>query len=193
MVSFLYACLTEAGMKEHRSVEAGARGCLMEISIALLTICVILVISISYRNFGDKFACRGALGVGFPVSFLCDYGTGGSPISSWGRIDLADFPFFSVQGLLVDFLFYSVILGIAWLLRRVLRQNESYRVGTVVWVVLLGTAFLIGFLTAAAAYRSERVNFHDYILGIPSPVPATATPFGTPPPPAESPIPTTQQ
>jgi hypothetical protein len=164
----------------------------MEILIALLTIGVILAISSSYRNFDDQFACGGGLGAGFPVSFLCDYGAGGSPIDNWGKIDLSDFPYFSLQGLGIDFLFYSLILSVAWLIRRVLRPSETHRVGTVLWAGLLGVAFLAGFLSAAAMYKADRVNFHDYILGIPSPVPATATLLGTPPPPAESPIPTTQ-
>jgi len=181
----------EAGMRENQSFQVGSRSCLVEIAIALLTVFVILVISLSYRNFGDDFACDGGLGVGFPVSFLCDYGAGGSPIDNWGRIDLSDFPYFSLRGLLADVLFYSVILWIGWLIRHALRHNDSYRVGNIIWVALIGVAFIVGFLSASAIFKSDRVNFHDYILGIPSPAPATPTPFGTPPPQPFTPIPTT--
>jgi hypothetical protein len=183
----------EVGMNEHRSVPRRERGCLIEFAITLLAVVVLLVISANYRNFDDKFSCNGRLGAGFPISFLCDYGTGGSPIDSWGRIDFSDFPYFSLRGLFADALFYAVILGVGWLLRRAFRQNDSYGVGNMVWVVLIGIAFLFGFLSASAMFKADRVNFHDYLLGIPSPVPATSTPFGTPPPPEQTPIPTLGQ
>ena len=178
-------------MQENRSFPYRSRGCLVEIAVTLLTACVILVISASYRNYGDDFSCNnGGLGTGFPVSFLCDYGTGGSPISSWGKIDLADFPYFSLRGLLADILFYSVILWIGWLVRRAIHHNDSYQIGNYIWITLIGIAFIVGFLSASAMFKSDRINFHDYLLGIPTPVPATPTPFGTPPPPPFTPIPT---
>ena len=65
---------------------------------AVLTTCAVLAVSANRQNFSDYFSCRGGYGVGFPVSFLCDYGSGGSPINGWGRIDISDFPFFSLQG-----------------------------------------------------------------------------------------------
>jgi hypothetical protein len=85
---------------------------------AVLTTCAVLVISTNRQNFSDYFSCDGSYGAGFPVSFLCDYGAGGSPINGWGKIDLSDFPFFSLQGLVADILFYFVILFfIGWLIR----------------------------------------------------------------------------
>lgn len=177
-------------MKRNQFFQRGAHGCLLEIAATMLAVFAMLAISANYRNFGDKFACNGRLGVGFPVSFLCDYGTGGSPISSWGRVDMADFPYISPQGLFADILFYIVILWIGWLVRRAFRHNESYAVGNTIWVALIGIAFMVGFLSALAMFKSERINFHDYLLGIPTPVPASPTPPGTPPPPEETPIPT---
>jgi hypothetical protein len=180
----------EAGMKRDQSFQRGAHGCLLEIAAAILAVFAMLAISANYRNFGDDFACNGRFGLGFPVSYLCDYGTGGSPISSWGRVDLADFPYFSPLGLFTDILFYAGILWIGWLVRRAFRHNDSYPIGNTIWVACIGIAFLVGFLSAAAIFRSERINFHDYLLGIPTPVPATPTPMGTPPPPEERLIPT---
>lgn len=177
-------------MKETRSFQQGSPGCLVEIASIMLAVLVMLVISANYRNFGDKFACGGGLGAGFPVSFLCDYGAGGSPISNWGRVDLSDFPYFSPRGLAVDILFYAGILLVGWLVRRALRQNDSYPVATSLWVALIAIAFLMGFLSASAIFKSDRINFHDYIMGIPTPAPPTSTPFGTPPPPEWTPIPT---
>ena len=177
-------------MEEDRSVPKGRRGCLVEISAAVLAVLVMLAVSTSYQNFSDDFACDGGLGVGFPVSFLCDYGTGGSPISSWGKVDLADFPYLSAEGVMVDALFYGAILWVGWLVRRLLRQNDSYGVRSVVWLVMIAVAFIFGFLSASAMFKADRVNFHDFILGIPSPKPPTSTPVGTPPPPQSTPIPT---
>jgi hypothetical protein len=166
------------------------RGCLIDIVATLLTTIFLLIISASYRNYGDSFSCNGGLGVGFPVSYLCDYGTGGSPISSWGKIDLADFPYFSTKGLLIDLLFFSMILWVGWLVRCLLHASDVYSIRNIVWILLIGVGFIVGFLSAATIYKSDRINFHDYLLGIPTPVPATPTPFGTPPPPAFTPIPT---
>ena len=186
----MLALITEAGMKENQSFQYRSRGCLVEIAVALLTACVMLVISANYRNYNDDFSCNGGLGAGFPVSFLCDYGTGGSPINSWGKIDSSDFPYFSPHGLLADILFYSVILWIGWLIRRAIHHPDSYPIENYIWITLIGIAFIVGFLSASAIFKSERINFHDYLLGIPTPEPATPTPFGTPPPPEFTPIPT---
>jgi len=81
----------------------------------LLAICM-MVISVNYPHPHDPFACSGLLGAGFPVSFICDYSDGGSPLSSAGKIDSADFPFVSPQGFFVDALFYVVLLWTAGLM-----------------------------------------------------------------------------
>ena len=182
--------MTEAGIKENRSFPYRLRGCGGEIVITLLTTFVIMVISANYQNYDDQFACNGGLGAGFPVSFLCDYASGGSPPSSWGKIDLADFPYFSPKGLLADILFYSVILWIAWLIRYAIYRNDSYHYANYIWITLISIAFIVGFLSAMGIFESNRINFHNYILGIPTPLPASPTPVGTMPPPLFTPIPT---
>jgi hypothetical protein len=175
---------------ENRSFLSGLRGCLAEIGIPLLAVAIILIISAGYRNYDDVFACDGGLGVGFPVSFLCDYGAGGSPISSWGKIDLSDFPYFSPRGLFVDIFFYAGVLCLGRLLRFLLHPSETYAISNGIWILLIGIALAIGYLSAAAIYKSDRINFHNYLLGIPTPLPASPTPFGIPPPPPFTPIPT---
>jgi len=177
-------------MKSRQGVSFGFRGCLVEIGITWLAVLILLVISAGYRNYDDLFACDGGLGVGFPVSYMCDYGAGGSPISSWGKIDLSDFPYFSPRGLRTDVLFYSGIFWLGWLLRLLMRPNDTQPISNGIWILLVGIALVIGYLSAAAIYKSDRINFHDYLLGIPSPMPASPTPFGTPPPPQFTPIPT---
>jgi hypothetical protein len=156
---------------------------------AVLMACAVLATSAIRQNFSDDFACGGGYGVGFPVSFLCDYGSGGSPIDGWGRIDLSDLPFFSLQGLVVDLLFYVVILVCtAWLIRALVYRTDANPVDYYKWMILLSIAFIVGSLFSSLLLEPNRINYHDYILGIP-PTPISShptvipssTPLGTPP------------
>ena len=155
---------------------------------AVLMACAVLATSAIRQNFNDDFSCGGGYGVGFPVSFLCDYGSGGSPIDGWGRIDLSDFPFFSLQGLLADLLFYFVIVVCAaWLIRTQVYRTDANPVDYHKWMLLLSIAFIVGTLFSALLLEPNRINYHDYILGIP-PTPISSyptvipssTPLGTP-------------
>src|SRR5829696_3530311 len=103
--------MTEESRKENRSF---LPGCLVAVVILLLAF-VLMFSTMRVVHRSDDFSCFGGLGAGFPVSFLCDYSGGGSPLSSAGRIDSADFPYFSPIGTLVDLLFYSMQLGMLWL------------------------------------------------------------------------------
>jgi hypothetical protein len=105
--------------------------------------------------------CQGGLSAGFPIAFLCD-GSGGSPIGSWGKIDLADWVNGNPLAFLLDFLLYGALNSLAGLIvmglfRKGLSQDENFR-----WGVLLCFGCIVAFLT----------------------------PFGTPPPPAWTPFPT---
>jgi hypothetical protein len=157
---------------------------------AVLMACAVLATSANRQNFSDDFSCGGGYGVGFPVSFLCDYGSGGSPINGWGRIDLSDFPFFSLQGLVADFFFYFVILVcVAWLIRAMVYRTDANPVDYYKWMTLLSIAFLVGSLFSSLLLEPNRINYHDYILGIPpTPISSHPTvipssiPLGTSPP-----------
>jgi len=149
----------------------------------------ILVISTNRQNFSDHFSCRGGYGVGFPVSFLCDYGSGGSPIDGWGRIDFTDFPFFSLQGLVADFfIYFAILFFVAWLIRMLFYRADSHPLNYNQLAVLLSIAFIVGSLFSLLLLEPNRINYHDYILGI-SPTPISShptaipspTPLGTPP------------
>lgn len=180
--STLSCGITGGNLEKYQSFLHSCRSCVVEIAITLLTTFVIMVISANYLNYDDHFSCNGGLGAGFPVSFLCDYGGGGgSPISSWGKIDLADFPYFSPQGLLVDILFYSVILWIAWLVRYAIYHKGSYHHENYRWMTLISIAFIVGFISALLIFQSNRLNFQNYILGIPTPIISSPTPLGTMP------------
>jgi hypothetical protein len=154
-----------------------------------LMACAVLVTSTIRQNFSDGFSCGGGYGVGFPLSFLCDYGSGGSPIDGWGRIDLSDFPYFSLQGLVLDFFFYFVIfVCVAWLIRALVYPADANPMDYSKWMILLSIAFIVGSLFSSFLLEPNRINYHDYILGIP-PTPISShptvlpssTPHGTPP------------
>jgi hypothetical protein len=109
-------------MKENRSF---LRGCGVGLLILLLAF-VLMFSTMRVLHNSDDFSCFGQLGAGFPVSFLCDYSGGGSPISSAGKIDSADFPYFSPIGALADILFYSMPLGMLWLIAdRLSRKSQE--------------------------------------------------------------------
>jgi hypothetical protein len=153
---------------------------------AVLTACVVLAVSANRQNFSDYFSCSGGYGIGFPVSFLCDYGSGGSPIDGWGRIDLSDLPFFSLQGLVTDFLFYFVILFcVAWLIHGVIYRTDAHPIEHYQWMILLSIALIVGSLFSSLLLEPNRINYHDYILGIPPTAISsdpTAMPTATPNP-----------
>ena len=156
---------------------------------AVWTTGAVLAVSANRQNFSDYFSCGGGYGAGFPVSFLCDYGAGGSPIDGWGRIDLSDFPFFSLQGLVANILFYFVILFcVGWLIRALIHRTNEHLPDHNQWMILLSIAFIVGSLFSALLLEPNRINYNAYILGIP-PTPISfhptaipsPTPFGTPP------------
>ena len=156
---------------------------------AVVMACAVLATSANRQNFSDDFSCGGGYGVGFPVSFLCDYGSGGSPIGGWGRIDLSDFPFFSLQGLVADLFFYFAILFcVAWLIRAMVYRTDANPADYNKWMILLSIAFIVGSLFSSLLLEPNRINYHDYILGIPPTaisshptVIPSPTAFGTPP------------
>ena len=135
---------------------------------AVLTACAVLAVSANRQNFSDYFSCGGGYGVGFPVSFLCDYGSGGSPIDGWGRIDLSDLPFFSLQGLVTDILFYFAILFcVAWLIHGVVYRRDARPIDHYQGMIFLSIAFIVGSLFSSLLLEPNRINYHDYVLGIP--------------------------
>jgi len=147
----------------------------------ILTTCVILAATTNRYNYRDNFACGGRLGVGFPVSFLCDYGGGASsPIDSWGKVDSADFPYFSPQGLFIDSLVYvAILLMIERLALRIVYHNEQFYSEYKKWLAFLSISFLLGYVFASFILASNQVNFHNYLLGMPPTIVYSPTPPAT--------------
>ncbi len=89
--------------------------------LVLLSICLTAA-TVSYQH-ADLTLCRGLLGAGFPLPFVCD-ASGESPLSSVGRIDWADLDSINLPGTLIDVLFYSLILLGAWRLLRAFSRTR---------------------------------------------------------------------
>jgi len=153
------------------------QGCMVGMSILLLAI-GLMFSTLNYRRHNDYFSCYGQLGAGFPVSFLCDYSGGGSPISSAGKIDAADFPYFSPLGVIVELLFYAMQLGVIWFIVKSISpkgqdRREKYRLAA-----LVITIYLIGFLSALILFQPVNVRIERSYPTTPTPI-ASPTTIGT--------------
>ena len=168
--------------KEHPFLLHGLRGCFINVVNIFLALCAV-TLSASYR-YPEHPLCRGGLGAGFPVLFICDAGLGGSPISSWGRIDLNDLPNGGIRpgGFLLDFLFYTALIWVVWAILAVVspRLTDRRDLG---WAAWIGVAYLAGFLCASLLFFSSELYIKGYartptpnLTIIPSP-----TPLGTMP------------
>jgi hypothetical protein len=75
----------------------------------LLAVCA-MIISVRYQ-YPESPACKGRLGVGYPVLFICDNWGGGSPTNSWGEITSVDVlnRGITLGGFLGDLLFYTAL------------------------------------------------------------------------------------
>jgi hypothetical protein len=144
------------------------QGCL--VAGAILSLAFGLMLSTkNVTRHNDTFACYGGLGAGFPVSFLCDYSGGGSPISSAGRIDMADFPYFSPQGTLADLLFYSIQLGmIGFMVTGIMQKN--YRLAALVLLL-----YVAGFLSAVLLFQPIDVRIERSFPTTPTPAASPTT------------------
>jgi len=166
------------------------RGCIFGFMTILLGIG--LTVSTLFYQRQNYPVCQGGLSAGFPLAFICD-DTGGSPISSWGRIDGADWFNMNPVAFVLDFLLYGALLSLAWVVvmgfvHKGLSQVENFR-----WGVLICIGYIVVFLFAFMAYQSNSLSIEVPFPRTPTPyifVP-TPTPIGTPPPPEISPVPTT--
>jgi len=123
-------------METYSFIPRGYRGRIFIMTSAMLAICLMGFSAIQPPRY-DSFACYGLLGIGFPTAFICDYSNGDNPIftspeNNVEMLDKTDFPYFSLQGVFVDFLYYETLILIAWfgvtygihLARRKINRNE---------------------------------------------------------------------
>lgn len=153
------------------------QGCIFAILSILLGIG--LTAGTAFYQRRDYPVCQGGLSAGFPIVFICD-DTASSPISSWGKIDLADWARVNARAFLLDFLLYSALLWMAWcivtgLFHKGLSRDENFR-----WGVLICIGYIVVFLFAFMSFQSSRLNFEDPIRRTPTPIILSPTPSGSP-------------
>ncbi len=169
-------------MNGNQIFRGGARGCFINLVITLLAICA-MAFSTNV-HYPEHRSCGGMLGAGFPVLFICDDWGGGSPTSSWGKITLVDIPNGGVRptGFFVDFLFYTILLWVAWFIgSRFFQKRVSQRD---LWLaIFMSMAFIFGFLCAFLTFQSSSLYMSDtYYRTTPTPIIPSPTAFGTLPP-----------
>jgi hypothetical protein len=179
-------------MKQYFSFSEGSPGCMVGgvnllLSIALMFSTIWYVHPLNYLRPGDLLACGGRLGAGYPVSFLCDYSGGGSPISSAGRIDWADLPYFSPLGTLVDLLFYGMQVWLLWFVLTSIFHKGTNRAEQQRWATLIAVGYVIGFCSALLLLQTVHIQIDTTQPHTPTPVLPSPTPFGTLPPPPITP------
>lgn len=86
-------------------------GCLIRGTLVVLLALCCAGLSVRYQRL-DALPCQ-SLGAGFPLPFVCD-SSGESPIRSWGKIDAADIVRIVMPALLLNVLFYMLLVLIAW-------------------------------------------------------------------------------
>jgi hypothetical protein len=175
---FLYAYFMNR--TEMRGLQSPPKGCIFGLITILLGL-ILTASTASYQREHDPTCHGGGLSAGFPLPFLCD-DTAGSPVSSWQKIDLADWFNINPRIFLLDFLLWNALLSLAWialtgLFRREMAQNEYFR-----WAVMLCLGYIIAFLFAFVSFQSSYLNFEVPVPRTPTPFIPTATPFGAPPP-----------
>ena len=167
-------------MKENQFFRQGSRGCFISLVSILLAICA-MAISANYQ-YPEHPSCGGMLGAGFPVLFICDDWGGGSPTGSWEKIDFVDVLNGGIRpaGFLVDFLFYTVLIWIAWFIAFSVFHKDINR-HNLWWAIFISVGFISGFLCAFLIFQSSDLYIGDSHIRTPTPVIPSPTPLGTMP------------
>ena len=163
-------------MKENQTFPQGVRGCFISLVCIFLAIGAV-IISAKYV-YPENPYCRDMVGAGFPVMFICDDWGGGSPTSSWGKIDFVDFFNGGMipGGFLIDLIFYLILIGFIWfaasgIIQKGLNRRDLW------WTIFIGMGFMTGLLCTFLAVLPGYLN---YIR--PPVVNRTATPIFVPSP-----------
>jgi hypothetical protein len=167
-------------MKENPSFPPVLRGCFINLAIIAFVIFA-MALSANYLYLEHPL-CRGALGAGFPVLFICDASTGGSPMSSWEKITFIDIPLGGLRpgGFLLDFLFYLVLTWTIWLAAARIFHNSIHR-RELSWAAFFSLVYVTGLLCGSLVFFSSELYVKDYSqtpVANPIIIPS-GTPFGT--------------
>ena len=168
-------------MKENPFFRQGFRGCFTSLVCILLAIGA-MTLSAKYL-YPENSYCGDMVGAGFPVMFICDDWGGGSPTSSWNKIDFVDVINGGILpgGFLVDFLFYFILLGMIWftatsIIHKGLNRSELW------WTTFISIGFITGFLCTFLIFLPGYLNYvrPPFIhLRTPTPTLSFQTPTGT--------------
>ena len=143
-------------MKESNFFRQGLRGCFINLVSVLLAISA-MTISANYQ-YPKHPSCGGMLGAGFPMLYICDDWGGSSPTGSWDKIDFVDVLNGGIrpEGFLVDFVFYIVLIWIAWFtIPGFFHKGRNHH--DLWWATFIGIGFIFGFLCAFLMFRSSRL------------------------------------
>jgi hypothetical protein len=121
----------------------------MALSIVLALVLVSLSANFQYR---EHAFCGGGMGAGYPWPWVCEAGAGGSPISSWDRIDFADVYLggLNAVGFLADFIVCLALVWGSWLLASRVR-NKAADLREIMGPAAGGLAFMAGLTCALMA------------------------------------------
>ena len=161
-------------MNENQLFQQGVRGCFISLLSIALAIGA-MTISAKYQ-YPQHASCRGMLGAGFPVLFICDDWGGGSPTGSWNKIDFVDVFNGGIRpgGFFVDFLFYVLLILILWLLfASFLPKGVNHR--DFWWTIFSIIAFVFGSFFAFLTIWSSDSYIKNPPMGTPTPVIPSAT------------------
>lgn len=145
-------------MKEHQFFRQGFRGFFISLVCILLAL---LAVSISANYlYPENAYCRNMVGAGFPVMFICDDWGGGSPTSSWGKIDFVDVLNGGMipSGFLIDLVYYFVLFGFFWLTASSI-LHKGLNQGDLWWTIFIGMGFTMGLLCAFFAFLPSYLNY----------------------------------
>ena len=161
--------------KNTKGIHLSFNGPLFLLANLLLAICMTIGSVFYQRN--PEPACHGAgLGAGFPLPFVCD-DSGGSPISSWGKIDQADIAHVNPRVFLLDFLLYNALVTlVGTAVLGLLHKTASSH-----WALTLCITFLLAFIFLFLSSQSGKLDFEVPPPGMSVPSLYTPTPLGTTP------------
>jgi len=165
---------------ENQSFRQGVRGCFVSLVSILLAICA-LAISANFHYPGHP-SCRGMVGGGFPMLFICDDWGGGSPTGSWGKIDFVDVLNGGIRpvGFVTDFMFYIVLIWIVmFIVSGIFHKGINHRDFWRAIFITLG--FISGFLCAFLTFGSSDFYAREFLNRTPTPVIPSPTSLETMP------------
>jgi len=153
------------------------RGCLAVLLPIFLAVCAV-AISAKHQYPADP-TCGGMLGAGFPVLFICDDWGGGSPSSSWDKIDYVDVLNGGVKpaSFLIDLLFYTVLTWSAWYIVTALAQGGRVVRATYSWATWISIGYILGLLTGYLIFHPNALGLEQLPVRKPTPVMPSPTPL----------------